>query len=51
MPKKLCDIGINSEKEFNLIAESCCKTNVSGTIGNLVRLSKEDIVKILQKCT
>jgi alcohol dehydrogenase YqhD (iron-dependent ADH family) len=51
MPKKLSEIGVNSRNDFNSIAEACCKTTLSGTIGNLVRLNKEDIISILENCT
>jgi alcohol dehydrogenase YqhD (iron-dependent ADH family) len=51
MPNNLNEIGIKSSSEFDSIAEECCKTTLSGTVGNLVRLSKEDIITILHKCT
>lgn len=51
MPKTLSEIGISNESSYVSIAESCSKTTVSGTIGNLIRLDVNDIIKILKLST
>ena len=48
LPTRLNELGIDNDKIFSSIAECCSQTTKSGTIGNLKRLNKDDIVKILE---
>ena len=43
----LFEIDLYINDKFDLFAEKCCSRTQSGTIGNYVRLNKEDIVNIL----
>lgn len=48
MPYTLSDcLKTTAVPSFDSIAEACCATTVSGTIGNFERLSKESILNIL----
>jgi alcohol dehydrogenase YqhD (iron-dependent ADH family) len=48
MPLSLREMGIQDKLGFSEIAEDCVRDMPSGTIGNFVRLSPEDIVNILE---
>lgn len=48
MPTTMREIGINDRTRFTEMAEKCVKYMPSGTIGNFVRLSPQDIVNILE---
>lgn len=48
MPTTLREIGINDKTQFDEIAKKCVRGMKSGTIGNFIRLSPEDIVYILK---
>ena len=48
MPTTMPEIGVNDKTRFTEIAEKCVKYMPSGTIGNFVRLSPQDIVNILK---
>jgi alcohol dehydrogenase len=51
MPTSLRMLGITTPSEFISIAEHCSRTTESGTIGNLTRLTQDDIVQILFGCS
>lgn len=48
MPSTLQELGLINKTEFNDIAQNCVSIMPSGTIGNFVRLSPQDIVNILK---
>jgi len=48
LPTDLRELGIANTYSFSKIATECVKSMPSGTIGNFVRLSPYDIVKILE---
>lgn len=50
LPTRLADFGLTDASEFQAIADACSLTTMSGTIGNLERLSKADVVEILKLC-
>lgn len=50
MPSTLREIGFTDRTEFADIAQSCVSLMPSGTIGNFVRLSAQDIEKMLNLC-
>jgi alcohol dehydrogenase YqhD (iron-dependent ADH family) len=50
MPSHLREIGLSDRRELNDIAEKCVSLMPSGTLGNFVRLSVQDIEKILNLC-
>jgi len=50
MPSHLREIGLSDRRELNDIAEKCVSLIPSGTLGNFVRLSVQDIEKILNLC-
>lgn len=47
MPTSLRELGIQEKSYFPTIAQNCVRPMPSGTIGNFVRLSAQDILKIL----
>lgn len=48
MPTTLGELGIKDKAHFPEMAEKCVKYVSSGTIGNFVRLSPQDIINILE---
>jgi hypothetical protein len=50
MPSSLRELGLTDASEFDSIAKQCSLTTMSGTIGNFVRLSQNDVVTILKSC-
>ncbi len=50
MPSTLRELGFINKIEFNDIAQNCVSIMPSGTIGNFVRLSVQDIKTILDSC-
>ncbi|MBF0329415.1 MAG: iron-containing alcohol dehydrogenase [Nitrospirae bacterium] len=50
MPSTLQEIGLINKTEFADIANNCVSVMPSGTIGNFVRLSTQDIELILNSC-
>lgn len=48
MPTTLRKLGIGDKKYFSTVAQNCVRPMPSGTIGNFVRLSAQDIIKILE---
>lgn len=48
MPVNLRELGMQDKSRFNEISNKCVKYMPSGTIGNFVRLSPQDIVRILK---
>lgn len=51
LPLTLAELGMNDYSVFEEIAERCASTTVSGTIGNLRRLTKAEIVQVLKIAT
>lgn len=47
MPTRMSEIGINEKSRFEEIAEKSVMSMPSGTIGNFLRLSPQDIINIL----
>lgn len=47
MPENLKELGVIKKSEFSDIAQKCVSLMPSGTIGNFVRLSPNDIISIL----
>jgi len=47
MPSTLKEIGLSNKTEFDDIANQCVSIMPSGTIGNFVRLSSQDVKTIL----
>lgn len=48
MPSSLRELGIPDRSRFAEIAANCARRTRSGTIGNFIRLSAEDIIGILE---
>lgn len=51
LPLTLTELGMNGHDAFEEIADSCASTTVSGTIGNLRRLTRSEIVQVLRIAT
>src|SRR5581483_8572179 len=51
LPSSLEELGLNGDSEFESIAAACGQTTVSGTIGNLRRLTTAEIVEVLEIAT
>lgn len=48
LPTNLRELGLTDTTEFLAIADACSLTTKSGTIGNLQRLTKTDVIEILK---
>lgn len=49
MPTCLSDLGNFNKDDISVIAEKCSKTTLSATIGNYVRLTKDNVIAILEQ--